>query len=170
MKLTIPEPTITQEKDSINFVLHKVILDDTLYNLTKRYEVTEEDLFNLNPPLNEGLKLDMLLKIKPVKELDVEEIFTEDIDFEKELNVVLMLPYQLNKLNDSIRTGSFEKSNSLLNITTDFHLGATMAIDSLRQKGLKINVTFLDTENSSYKLQYLINKNDFNDVDVVIGP
>ncbi|MFK5957269.1 MAG: LysM peptidoglycan-binding domain-containing protein [Lutibacter sp.] len=171
MKLVIPKQTEAQVKDSVNYVLHTVIIDDTIYNLTKRYEVTEDDLFNLNPSLKEGLKLGMLLKVKPI-EIHEEEInfFVENIDIEKELNVVFMLPYQLNKLNDSIRTGSFEKSNSLLNITTDFHLGATMAIDSLRQKGLRINVTFLDTENSNYKLQYLLNKNDFSDTDVVIGP
>jgi len=170
MKLVIPKPTVTQVKDSINFVLHTVVIDDTLYNLTKRYEVTEEDLFNLNPPLEEGLKLGMLLKIKPIEELEEEALFTEAINIEKELNVVFMLPYQLNKLNDSIKTGSFEKSNSILNITTDFHLGASMAIDSLRQKGLNINVTYLDTENSNYKVQYLVNKNDFKGTDVVIGP
>lgn len=170
MKLTIPKPSATIAKDSINYVLHKVIIDDTIYNLTKRYEVTKEDLFNLNPPLNEGLKLGMLLKIKPIEIID-EEInsFVENIDFEKEINVVLMLPYQLNKIDVS-NTKGFKKSNSLLNYTTDFHLGSAMAIDSLRQKGLKINVTYLDTENSNYKLQILVNKSDFSDTDVVIGP
>jgi LysM repeat protein len=173
MKLTIPKPSVTIALDSINYVLHTVVKDDTLYNLTKRYEVEEEDLLNLNPLLNEGLKLGMLLKIKPLETIEEEreeELFSEKINFNKELNVVFMLPYQLNKLNDSIRTGSFEKTNSLLNITTDFHLGAQMAIDSLRQKGVKINVTFLDTENSNYKLQYLVTKNDFSNTDLVIGP
>jgi len=170
MKLTIPKPSITQAKDSINYVLHTVIIDDTVYNLTKRYEVTEADLLKLNPILDEGLKLGMLLKIKPIEILEDTTIFVEEINFDKELNVVLMLPYQLNKLNDSIRNGSFDKSTSLLNITTDFHMGAQMAIDSLRQKGLKINVQYLDTENSNYKLQYLVNTKDFKSTDVVIGP
>ncbi len=171
MRLTIPKASITQEKDSVNYVLHKVILDDTLYNLTKRYEVTEDALFNLNPMLNEGLKLGMLLKVKPLEILEEEVgVFIEDIAIDKELNVVLMLPYQLNKLTDSITNESFVKKNSLLNYTTDFHLGAVMAIDSLRQKGVKIHVQYLDTENSNYKLQYLINSTNFNTVDIVIGP
>jgi len=45
-----------------------------------------------------------------------------------------------------------------------------MAIDSLRQKGLTINVKYLDTENSKFKLQYIVNKNDFSSTDVIIGP
>lgn len=170
MKLIIPKPSITQVKDSINYVLHTVVKDDTFYNLSKRYEVTEESLLMLNPILNEGLKLGMLLKIKPLEIVEEENNFIEAINYNKELNVVLMLPYQLNKLTDSIRDESFGKSNSLLNITTDFHLGAQMAIDSLKQKGLTINVSYFDTERSDYKLQYLVNKNDFGKIDVVIGP
>ena len=174
MKLLIPEPSITQLKDSVDYVLHRVVNDDTSYNLTKRFEVSEADLFRLNPALKEGLKLGMLLKIKPVDTNELEGVknnsFNEDLDLNKEINVVLMLPYQINRIVDSTRMENFDRSNSLLNIATDFHLGASMAIDSLRRKGLRININYLDTENSKYKLQYLINKNDFSNVDVVIGP
>jgi len=171
MKLVIPEPSIVQVKDSINYVLHPVILDDTFYSLTKKYDVTKDHLLSLNPLLKEGLKLGMLLKIKPVDSTEDKIVsFTEKINFDKELNVVLMLPYQLNKLVDSTIIDNFKKTTSLLNITTDFHLGATMAIDSLRQKGLTINVKYLDTENSKFKLQYIVNKNDFSSTDVIIGP
>ncbi|PHS29878.1 MAG: hypothetical protein COA95_10880 [Methylophaga sp.] len=171
MKLIIPKRSITLPKDSINFVLHSVVLDDTFFNLTKRFEVTKESLLRLNPILDEGLKLGMLLKIKPIEDVkDVIGIFEENIDLSKELNVVVMLPYQLSKLTDSITEASFDKRNSLLNYTTDFHLGTVMAIDSLRQRGLSINVKYLDTENSNFKLQNILNRNDFSEVDVVIGP
>lgn len=171
MKLVIPEPVKTELKDSTNYVLHSVITDDTLYNLTKRYEVSKDDLLNLNPTLKEGLKLGMLLKIKPV-EVEEEEVgvFYENINVDKELNVVFMLPYQLRTLNDSITKANFNRGNSLLNYTTDFHLGASMAIDSLKQKGLSINVKYFDTENSNMKLQRIVSQNDFSRTDVVIGP
>lgn len=171
MELKIPKASITQLKDSVNYVLHSVVIDDTLYNLTKRYEVTEESLKILNPMLKEGLKLGMLLKMKPAEIGAVEtDFFVENLDLTKQLNIALMLPYQLNKLTDSLTIGGFEREKSLLNYTTDFHLGAQMAIDSLRQKGLSINVVYLDTENSNYKLQYLVNATNFNKFDVVIGP
>jgi len=171
MKLVIPEPSITQAKDSINYVLHTVIKDDTVYNLTKKYQVTVESLLTLNPMLKEGLKLGMLLKIKPIEIIEEPiEDFKEELNFDKELKIALMLPYQLIQLADSTRNDNFKKNNSLLNITTDFHLGAQMAIDSLRNRGLKIKVAYFDTENSEYKLQYIVNKNDFSETDVVIGP
>ncbi|MHB1147390.1 MAG: amino acid ABC transporter substrate-binding protein [Lutibacter sp.] len=185
MELVIPAAgaIITQKNDSINYEFHKVIKDDTLYNLSNRYNVSQAELVRLNPELSDGLKLGMLLKIKPLKngahekntanEKGVVEVaghFNEKINFSNEINLVMLLPYQLSTLSDSTRSENFRKNNSLLNIVTDFHLGANIAIDSLRNRGLKINVKFLDSENSIQKLQSLVNKNNFNSVDAVIGP
>ena len=173
MLLHIPKPSIAQPKDSANYVLHTVVKDDTMFNLTRRYEVTESELQLLNPNLKEGLKLGMLLKVKAKSELEAtidEALFIEQPDFNKEIKVAIMLPYQLNKLNDSLTIESFNRTNSLLNIATEFHLGVEMAIDSLRKKGLNISAHYFDTENSKYKLQYLVAKNNFDDLDVVIGP
>lgn len=180
MELNIPRPTIARPIDSLNFVMHTVVKDDTFFNLTRRFEVTEEDLRKLNPPLSEGLKLGLLLKIKPIDHDLIEEqlkmqdsivVFNEQLNFDKTINLAVILPYQLNKLNDSIVDKNFEKSNSILNIATDFHLGAAMAIDSLKRKGLKINVSYFDSENSNQKLQRLISANNsFNSTDLIIGP
>lgn len=177
MKLTIPKASkVDAANDLENFLTRTVVVDDTVYNLTKRYDISENELRSLNPLLKDGLKLGMILKIKPVEttseitEEENTESFVENIDFDKALNVVFMLPYQLNKQNDSVTKAGFIKSNSLLNFTTDFHLGAKMAIDSLKQKGIHINAKFLDTENSNIKIKYLLSINDLNSADVVIGP
>lgn len=175
MTLQIPEPSITQLKDSVNFVLHKVVKDDTKFNLSKRYEISQEALEMMNPALSEGLKLGMLLKIKAIEEdiLDVEieeNFFVDNFDFNKSLSVVMMLPYETNKDVDSIRVEKFKRENSLLNYATEFHMGAMVAIDSLRQQGLDIEVNYFDTENSRFKLQYLLNTGNLSRADVVIGP
>jgi len=137
--------------------------------------------------LKEGLKLGMVLKMKPtsVKEISNEQIvepfkavsshvnkasFEENINLNKEINVAIILPYQLNKLKDSILDQNFAKNN-LLKIATDFHMGAQLAIDSLKSKGLNVKVTYFDSENSDQKLQSLLAKNqNFSNVDFVIGP
>jgi len=172
MQLSIPEPENLEEA----FELHTVVKDDTVYNLTKRYNVTEADLMTLNPALKDGLKLGMILKIKPLKSdgIEGEDIiaaFEEHLNFDRTYNVAVILPYKLNTLVDSIIDESFSKSNNLLNIVTDFHLGTKMAIDSLKSKGLKINVEYFDSEKSNQKLQILANKNSsFNTTDLTIGP
>ena len=182
MELNIPKSNILEAESTDNYKTHTVIKDDTVYNLTKRYGITEADLYALNPTLKDGLKLGMILKIKPIETKQINEVginemfdknkrdFDENIRFNKTINLAIMLPYQLNKLNDSVMDQSFAKNN-LLNIATDFHLGAEIAIDSLEKKGLKINVKYFDSENSEQKLQILVNKNqNFNSTDLIIGP
>lgn len=179
MELVIPEPTIAQVQDSINYVMHTVVKDDTMFNLTRRFDVTENELNQLNPTLTEGLKLGMLLKIKQIDPILIEDlnsqdsvaVFIENLQFDRKIKLAVILPYQLNKLQDSLIDQSFEKSNSILNIATDFHLGAVMAIDSLKRKGLKIDVSYFDSENSNQKLQRILKANDhFSDTDLIIGP
>lgn len=172
MVLTIPEATITIPSDSLNYVLHTILKGDTMYNLSKLYEVGQDELLRLNPVLDEGFKLGTLIKIKSIEISEEEnfEMFSEKLDVAKEINVVLMLPYQMDKLTDSILDESLGRSKSMLSIATDFHLGAMYAIDSLRMKGLTINIRYFDTENSNYKLQYILNKNDFSTTDVIVGP
>lgn len=185
MELVIPGAgeIQTQKNDSVNYEFHKVIKDDTMYNLSNRYNVSQSELLRLNPELSDGLKLGMLIKIKPLQKgayekngttekgvVEVAGQFKEKLDFSKEIDLVMLLPYQLSSLSDSARIENFGKNHSLLNIVTDFHLGASIAIDSLRSRGLKIDVKFLDSENSTQKLQSHINKNSFKSVDAVIGP
>ena len=179
MHLKIPAASEIEENDLENYITHTVVKDDTVYNLTKKYTISEEDLFALNPSLNEGLKLGMVLKIKKnidtstINKEEVEndsELFVEKLNFEKSINVAIMLPYELNKYSDSIPEKALTRGNSILNIATDFHMGASMAIDSLRSKGIAINVQYFDTQNSNYKLQTIVNRNDFSETDVIIGP
>lgn len=187
MKLHIPQFKNTSEVNEDDFVFHTVIKDNTIYNLTKKYQVSEAELLKLNPSLVEGLKLGMVLKIKPLKNsvihnntLISEEqpnennefelgYFKEKLNFSKRLNVILVLPYEINKIDDVSINSIFSKSN-LTTIATDFHMGAIMAIDSLKNRGLSINVRYFDSENSKNKLQNLVNRADFNNADVIIGP
>ncbi|WP_111706687.1 lytic transglycosylase [Lutibacter citreus] len=180
MKIKIPiQEEINKDLTEVTYVLHTVVKDDTVYNLTKRFEVTEDELLKLNPTLKEGLKLGMVLKIR-LKEgleltegdelLDESSLFVENLNFNKTLNVAIMLPYQIDKYTDSTRARSFGNNNSILSIATDFHMGAEIAIDSLKRKGLKINVSYFDTEKSNYKLKTIVDKNDFRATDVIIGP
>lgn len=184
MILTIPTSNINnpEEINKNNYILHTVVKGDTMYNLAKRYNVSEQQLLQLNPLLKNGLKLGMELKIKPIENannttfdevtiIDSIAQFKEHLNIHKPINISIILPYELRKLNDSIIDESFAKNNSLLNIVTDFHLGSKMAIDSLKQIGLNINVEYFDSENSNQQLQLLLNKNNhFNNSDFIIGP
>ena len=178
LELVLPKINDSNEGVVANYEYHTVVKDDTLYNLSNRYQVSQYELLRLNPELSEGLKLGMKLKIKPIHKAtinvksasEVAGHFKENFNSSKEINLVMLLPYNLNKSSDSTKINSFGKSNSLLNVVTDFHLGATMAIDSLRKDGLNVKVKFIDSEDSTQKLQAIINRNELKNADAVIGP
>ncbi len=59
----------------------------------------------------------------------------------------------------------------MVNIATDFYLGAEMAVDSLRNQGAKIQFSAFDTgDRRSNEINNIIAQNNLNDNDVVIGP
>ncbi|PCI09547.1 MAG: hypothetical protein COB73_05305 [Flavobacteriaceae bacterium] len=152
-----------------SFITHTVIKDDTVFSLTHHYEISKEELYEFNPTLIDGLNLGMVLIVgeKTDEEAKNENIF-EDVITDKPLNILLMLPYKLNSI--AIDDEEFEWDNKLLNIVTDIHAGALIAVDSLRARGVQVSIDVVDTENDSAKIAAIIRENDMNDYDAVIGP
>jgi LysM repeat protein len=152
--------------------------EETLNSLTEKFNVTEEELTKLNPEIALGFKEGMVLKlpalanvITPKKELkDLLPLVVKT----KKRNLVLLLPFNMNKMeSDSLKTKSdYLKNDKFLNLTLDFYSGALMAIDSAKVLGLPVHVKILDIESSktTSNVAQLISKNNFLNVDAVIGP
>jgi len=153
-------------EDVEGFLMHTVVKGDTVFNLKQRYSVSEDELLGLNPTLSEGLKLGMELKIRALSEI-TNVFFNESNVLKNHLNVALMLPF---KVNQEISFDGKGKSSRILNIATDYYMGAKIAIDSLRKKGIFVSLNVFDTENSISKIQQIAEQHDFDETDVVIGP
>ncbi|QMU65912.1 MAG: LysM peptidoglycan-binding domain-containing protein [Flavobacteriaceae bacterium] len=151
------------------YLTHTVKKGDTYYNLTRRYNVSENTLNKLNPELvTEDLKLGMVLKIKPVEENEI--VFYKDTVREGiSLKLAMLLPFKAVEF-DTIAAKDIFGVNRLANITTDFYLGAEIAIDSLRNQGVAIEVSLFDTGKKNSKIRDIINENDLDENDVIIGP
>lgn len=163
MLLKIP----AKKKDE--FLTHEVVKGDTFFNITRKYEVTESDLFKLNPSLKDGLKIGMLLNIKPL-EIDSiqteENILVDPISFTKPvINLSFLLPLKADKKVDLSK-----KESKLRNICTDFYMGAEIAMDSLRKQGLYINNHVYDTKNDPSIVYNLLQNDALKESDLVIGP
>jgi len=145
------------------FQIHKVEKLETFYSLSKRFEMTKEELVAVNPELKDGVKEGMLIKI-PNKTKENTNAFIDEILPNTKLNVALMLPFKAK-----IDSLDFEKDR-LLQVTTDFYFGALQAFDSLKKQGLSLDVKVYDTENSEWISKKITESNDFDAYDVVIGP
>jgi len=59
--------SVAQNPDCENFILHTVEKGQTIYGISKQYDISQEDLKFCNPEISEGLKTGLVLKI-PSKE------------------------------------------------------------------------------------------------------
>ena len=180
---TITDENITEKIDSLSlvekeididelkksFIIHQVKKGDTYYNLTRFYNVSEDELKELNPELSEGLALDMILKVKPIQDEEEIVIYQDTIQENSTVKLAMLLPFRAVEY-DTIDGKDIFKTNTLANITTDLYLGASVAVDSLRNQGLDVSISVFDTGRKNTKLDSILSVTDFDDIDAVIGP
>lgn len=77
--------------------------------------------------------------------------------------VVVLLPFMAS----NTRTGESE-AKSLRSV--EFYEGAQMAFDSLRRMGVKLSVDVFDTQDSDSVLQLLLQREELQKADLIIGP
>ncbi|MCA1966605.1 MAG: LysM peptidoglycan-binding domain-containing protein [Flavobacterium sp.] len=172
---------------NVTLVDYEVQPKETLYSLSKKFDIAQADLITLNPDLQDGLKIGMILKVPSngagtyVSKAKDSVLVAKNkvnlitsVDKSQQKNMVLLLPFNLTKIEtDSVKTKTEQlKTNKFLNLTLDFYAGAQMAIDSAKVLGLPVNVKVYDVESTKYSsnVASIISKNDFENVDVVVGP
>ena len=174
-----------KKPSNVTLVDYEVQPKETLYSLSKKFDIAQGDLITLNPDLQDGLKIGMILKV-PSNGTVVTKVkdsvlvaknkvnLLASVDKSKQRNLVLLLPFNINKIEtDSVKTKTQQlKTNKFLNLTLDFYAGALMAVDSAKVLGLPINVKVYDVESTKYSsnVASIISKNDFENVDAVVGP
>ena len=179
------EPVIITDD---RFRFYEVKPQETLFSLSQRFDVSQDSLKELNPALKDGLKFGMILKVPNTDNGDEtvdDDRYTgrgENADTKMELGnsisnrktkeLVLMLPYHLNKIKtDSLGTYKSAIMNErVIRISLDFYSGVLMALDKAKTMGISTNLRVFDTDRSTSVVSNIINTNNFDQVDAVIGP
>jgi len=123
VKVSGSNPPVAQGE----FLIHEVLPKETLYELSKRYEVNAEEIYELNPVLKGGLKIGMELKIPLPKEA-TKEIVAESLEPAQE---------------DSFLIHMVEPKETLYSLAIEYNVN----IDSIRlinggiKDGLKLGTT-----------------------------
>ena len=180
MTLTLPRPPV-QDINASNYVFYEVRPKQTIYSLTRRLGIAEEELERLNPELKEGLKAGMVLKlpISQASDLDVRNSLVvervnlmDSIPLSTSVNLVLMLPFKAKEVEvDSIEETAIKLyKRNFLTVSLDFYSGAKVAMEVARERGISVNAKLFDTENNALKIDRFLSDHDFSSVDVVIGP
>ncbi len=178
---------IRSEKPAIvsteQYVFYDVKPKQTMYTLTRKLSVTEEELILLNPALKDGLKAGMVLKLPVAKTEDsnlevIDAVIVDKFNFlenanpENVSNIAIMLPFKLNEMEmDSIdQTKEKLKKDRLLGYATEFYTGSLMALDSIKKLGFSVNVKVIDNGGKQSTTRAAVTENDFTDMHAVIGP
>ncbi len=152
---------------------------ETLYSLSQMFNLSQDELLELNPTLRDGVKIGMILKVPGLGSMVMEprkgfKDLLRTVNTVEKKELVLLLPFNASKIrNDSLNTiANRLKSDAFLNMTLDFYAGALMAIDSAKALALNVNVRIFDSEEnrSSSNVENLIRNNNIKSADAVIGP
>ena len=172
--------------DSI--ILHKVKKNETMYSLSKQYNVSIEAITATNDGLldglNKGMKLRIPLKKKVTDRLDdivrdtltgtsFDSLIVDTTLVQEVYDIAVMIPFFFAENNARIEKcppiGDCPIYSHTMN-ALDFHHGVMMAIDSLKNAGLNVNVHVYDTKHDTAAVRGVLGKAEFSEMDLIIGP
>ena len=78
-------------------------------------------------------------------------------------NIALLLPFQLNEIDPKIS----KRSNQYI---LDFYEGIKLAVDSLKAKGIEVNLYSYDTEKDATIINSIISLPELKTMDLIVGP
>lgn len=184
--IDIPKNPLESLEDSI--ILHKVIKGETLYGISTKYGITQQAILSTNKELDKGLKKGMNIRI-PLKRkviLKTKEILTEkdsnNIDtsiniietkYKETYDVAIMLPFELDE-NTKKMSNCPPYGDCPIQLNTirslNFYRGMMMAIDSLQQAGMNMNIRVYDTKSNEEEVHNILAKEEFKAIDMILGP
>lgn len=208
-KLRVPcidvEPSKKNVKSSIseqsqpdefqgNYIYHSVRKGETVYNLTKKYGISEVQFFKDNPEVREyGLKLGEVVRLYQRDKLSEDEIaidgyflkmskdsklnpFKVDTSKLKDstyLNIAVMLPFCFEKNIEFLKRFKDQQEPRLFKKTKVFmelYQGIKMAVDSVVKAGLNAQLFVFDTKADTSEIKKIITQPLFRKMDLIIGP
>ena len=175
-EVKIPEVKIPK---AIEYVNYEVKPKETLYSLSRKFGLSQEQLIAANPELANGVQEGTMIKVPSTVSIK-EENKKQFVDFSKSIKqtskkqLALLLPFNVSKIqNDTINSMQQRlKKDGFLNMTLDFYSGALMAIDSAKTLGINVDVKILDSQETktSSNVENLVSQNNLQNYNAIIGP
>ena len=170
----IENPKPTKKPDTI--IVHKVLDHETLYNISKRFMVTVDELSKMNNNISSSqLKPGMTLRV-PIYAKKVEDVAVRQIDSipsplsEKTTILDTALKVRTHALTFLLPFNTEKQNDPTSSIATEFYMGAQIAIDSLISLGYQGKVVVLDAGSDTTTVSSLLRQTDVLNSELIIGP
>lgn len=164
--IKIPNKKSVSIPEGETYFEHKVVKNETVFSLIRKYDVSLEELIELNPELENGLQAGMTLKV-PLQEgakLEKEPVYAQSTGAnfkDDEINILWMMPFFLDTPNS-------HKGERM--VAQDFYMGGQIALDRLIKNGKKVNIEVVDIQQNKEDIDSLVAKPEFAKYDAIIGP
>lgn len=198
--LKIPKKKVLKEvieaiRDDNNFYYYEVKKKDTLYNISKQYNVTIGEIIDLNPELRWGLKTGQTIKIPKRAEqvlshqLPADTIIKDTVDFlpaytcdtlggvsrSKVIKLAVLLPFMADQVNRITAEDTVAGVNVIKNLRNtsgyfDFYQGMLVALDTLQKEGFNISLHVYDTKSDTNEVKRILSRLRTDIPDVIMGP
>lgn len=194
---SIKSSTITTA-NAIPLNLYIVQQSETVYSISKKLNIPQDDILKWNPELKDGVKQGQVLKIASPKLGTTTLTSTTSITstttvlssttsvsvvkdttfFHKSkkatYNIGLFLPFKLVE-SETINSDELARAKAPFPQTQalalDFYAGIKKAVDSLVSKDFEVNIHLFDAEErDSTKIEAICKTAEFKTLDVVFGP
>lgn len=177
-----------------NYIFHKVVSKETVYSLTKKYNVSEEQFYTDNPEVKvNGLKVGEEVRVykkdataedeqlidrhflqaksdSSINSLQLDSVWLRDSSV---VNIGIMLPFQYETNVEYLKKFKDQKSPKLYRHTKiflDLYQGVLMALDSLEQVGLNAQVFVYDTKGDTNIIGKILKRPEVKKMNIIIGP
>ena len=163
-------------------IIHKVKKKETLYAISKKYEIGLDKIINNNPFLeDEGLKkgqdLKIIYRLKDCVEDSIintnDSLLTELLINNNVINVSLLLPFFIDESDSILKECPENTTCSLKKITENSILiynGMKMALEQLKENGYNIELSIYDTKFDTNKTKEILSDSLFMNTQLIIGP
>jgi LysM repeat protein len=160
--------------------IHIVKEDETLYSISRLYDVTVVDIVRLNPESSKKLPIGSELKIPSSNRVDTKQNnesansksevvvkkYADNYALEKNgsntkvVKIAFLLPFMLDE----------EKQDPSDKRFIDFYSGALIAINKAKLRGISCEIFTFDTGKSEQKITEVLANSELKDMDLIIGP
>lgn len=150
------------------YIIHVVQPKETLYSLGRQYNVSVNDIIQLNPGTETSLKAGTELKIPALKNSTAstvtkktETYIPSKKTYKKDTyKIAYLLPFMLDDKTQDATVNKF----------VEFYMGSLLAVKEARNNNTNYEIYTYDTEKSESKLYTVMNKPEMQKMDLIIGP
>ena len=158
------------------YIRHQVQPMETFYSLSKKYQVSIDEIKAANPGITVP-KAGEYLNIPSTPEKPATDKLKDCSKLKKSRNtiyqVALMIPLYLEQTLDSGWTESIDPTVagevSAFRFI-QFYQGFMLAADSLRMQGMNLKIRVYDVDHQAYKLEDALSDPELKKMDLIVGP